>query len=1184
MADSHDLADANSDTFWEEEELDEHESEYFSTDYGAPAHSANENMTDALRFNGEKFIIAAQYIAKQRAKLHHQLRVMTSTLASGGESTSGADSYIVNLQNLEQYIIQHEQELIEFVIGTNMYIEDYHGHGEEWIGTHARHTVTLADQDYFKPYDDRVVYQRTAVAGDGHCGYRAPALRLLGDESLWPALRLVSLHASIHSDEYSLIELHEGTTATYEEIIQNESQMGLDEYLQGLLSAAGERAGIWELVAISKFMQTTVLIFVEDPDSNKQLFPRAYVENGKFKTLPQSASDLLSPNESLWVARIGKGPAEFHWDPLDLGPLDASGTRRGRESMPADVSAAKLPRISGDLMRSIQKTKDLLGGAGPGTGGVGSLDTPFMWRTVNKRAEKMPTTGPQRTSPTPKTASKPCFRSSSQKSPGSDRDPREAQDRVRRPPSLAGDAQPAGKSPGRKAFAENGDPQRAPRGREFDAILFENPAVDATPLLLPTSQQGESSDSAESTSAKHIGRQLRELQQKAMRRRTKTAKLDPRKCEAHNMFKIKSTSPGVQKAHHRIPTFGTPDSESAVTFGDRARRDLDQELQDGDDLFGDHEDDGEGEGDQRPAGDDGGDHGDLGGDGGHGGDPADGGGSGPPGGDPGGHGNNDPPQPEREKRPPRIDLQTDWVPRIDLQRDYDERAGTEVTCKSLSLQPQFDVNNATTTDAWLEDHVLAILKKLPNRQADMDAVIAYAHQQHRKTVDEENLGIDDNSITFEVRDVSDLEPHELNFRMKYFLALMDAMPAFMKQRFIRLCRHGNLEALQRDTENGEDDVRSTASGMTTGTQATVADPFERKSVISRRTAQKSQFYTPECLLWCVFLHCYRGCGKQRVALQKRVCRTLATATDHTPVSQKYFSVHYANYESEYETWTSLGGMCVSFGIGLPDASILWEYYRYCILGGEGATGVLSQFEPVKRYIDSIEDKQNIGELRASDGPRIRNLLGEVHNKVLSILKTREAKTPSQPPGKKHKTKPHKDADNGTEDARRQDAQGGIPKGGKKGDGGQGQGGQGGSGNGGKQDGGKQDGGKQGGKDGGPKARGKGKGIPLDQRPPEFFTEIMPDGYQRGLCHGFIVNGACPNGQSCIFGKHGGHPARITPEMTEVCKKRRVARDEARKKWAETKAAFQGQYKPNGGAHGGKGDAELKAALEAGRDP
>ena len=74
MADPDEHAYADSDVPWEEEELDENESEYFSTDYGAPAHSANENMTDALRFNGEKFIIAAQYIAKQRAKLHHQLR------------------------------------------------------------------------------------------------------------------------------------------------------------------------------------------------------------------------------------------------------------------------------------------------------------------------------------------------------------------------------------------------------------------------------------------------------------------------------------------------------------------------------------------------------------------------------------------------------------------------------------------------------------------------------------------------------------------------------------------------------------------------------------------------------------------------------------------------------------------------------------------------------------------------------------------------------------------------------------------------------------------------------------------------------------------------------------------------------------------------------------------------------
>ena len=74
MAEPDEHAYADADVPWEEEELDENESEYFSTDYGAPAHSANENMTDALRFNGEKFIIAAEYIAKQRAKLLRNYR------------------------------------------------------------------------------------------------------------------------------------------------------------------------------------------------------------------------------------------------------------------------------------------------------------------------------------------------------------------------------------------------------------------------------------------------------------------------------------------------------------------------------------------------------------------------------------------------------------------------------------------------------------------------------------------------------------------------------------------------------------------------------------------------------------------------------------------------------------------------------------------------------------------------------------------------------------------------------------------------------------------------------------------------------------------------------------------------------------------------------------------------------
>ena len=67
MADEH--AYAESDYPWEEEDLEQEESEYFSTENGAPAHSANENMADALRFNGERFTIASQYVSRQLAKI-----------------------------------------------------------------------------------------------------------------------------------------------------------------------------------------------------------------------------------------------------------------------------------------------------------------------------------------------------------------------------------------------------------------------------------------------------------------------------------------------------------------------------------------------------------------------------------------------------------------------------------------------------------------------------------------------------------------------------------------------------------------------------------------------------------------------------------------------------------------------------------------------------------------------------------------------------------------------------------------------------------------------------------------------------------------------------------------------------------------------------------------------------------
>ena len=69
MAEPEEHAYADSDVPWDEDELDEIESEFISTENAAAARAANERMTDALRFNGEQFIIASQYIARQLAKI-----------------------------------------------------------------------------------------------------------------------------------------------------------------------------------------------------------------------------------------------------------------------------------------------------------------------------------------------------------------------------------------------------------------------------------------------------------------------------------------------------------------------------------------------------------------------------------------------------------------------------------------------------------------------------------------------------------------------------------------------------------------------------------------------------------------------------------------------------------------------------------------------------------------------------------------------------------------------------------------------------------------------------------------------------------------------------------------------------------------------------------------------------------
>ena len=59
-----------------------------------------------------------------------------------------------------------------------------------------------------------------------------------------------------------------------------------------------------------------------------------------------------------------------------------------------------------------------------------------------------------------------------------------------------------------------------------------------------------------------------------------------------------------------------------------------------------------------------------------------------------------------------------------------------------------------TTDAWLEEHVIAVSKNFPAREHEINAMIDFAHEEHRMTAAAENLGIDDVACLFELRDVS----------------------------------------------------------------------------------------------------------------------------------------------------------------------------------------------------------------------------------------------------------------------------------------------------------------------------------------------------------------------------------------------------------------------------------------------
>ena len=56
-------------------------------------------------------------------------------------------------------------------------------------------------------------------------------------------------------------------------IVCSETSLDFDDYLLRLLSAEGDtQPGMWELIAVSKLLRMTILIFVEEP-GGKWLFP-----------------------------------------------------------------------------------------------------------------------------------------------------------------------------------------------------------------------------------------------------------------------------------------------------------------------------------------------------------------------------------------------------------------------------------------------------------------------------------------------------------------------------------------------------------------------------------------------------------------------------------------------------------------------------------------------------------------------------------------------------------------------------------------------------------------------------------------------------------------------------------------------------------------------------------------------
>ena len=463
--------------------------------------------------------------------------------------------------------------------------------------------------------------------------------------------------------------------------------------------------------------------------------------------------------------------------------------------------------------------------------------------------------------------------------------------------------------------------------------------------------------------------------------------------------------------------------------------------------------------------------------------------------------------------------------------DMDEKAGAEVSFshKLTHFAKDFAVGKLRQLDRFIsETHIVELLKTFPQRPDEVMSAVQWAKTQHKKAVSHPDAK---NAIlTFQAPDTSKLTPFQLNWRTKYMAALLEILPQWVKDDLYDLCRkHGKFS-----TSRNLDDRQ-------------VTDVFAPENTTQHMLVH-SEFYCIEAAYFLLYCSGYSGRNYERTAIQKYIAPPFGKEEKPNPIG-------FSSYESTFKAWQEVIAMAIEFSIELPDPQNMFTMYEYKLLGSGHDNGVLSQFKDLNTIWSQFRIDKNVTDYRCTDEHRqkVRNDISFFHLKVIPYL--RHQSPDHKPPASKKDQTP----------AAKQFSQG---KGDKKGKGkGKGKDGK---------KGGKGKKGKGKGKDskkGGEQAPAQASQVYTKEQLNEYYSEIMQDGYRRGLCWSYCLDGKCKflaDSKPCPMQPYGGHPAKatVTAEMIAVVTARRD----------RYKAGFKKKKSGNGG------NAQQPAAKPPGPGP